>query len=128
MRKKGERYAGDTRYNLARARKKSLAHAVNVLSWHYGVVVPKTWDEMTEGEQLAWARNRLRELAEGAENEKTQTIAAAALTRSLEPKASPKTSQDGANAPQTGKSDRSYLEALKAEIEARLEALDKGSS
>jgi hypothetical protein len=44
------------------------------------------WDGMTFEEQLAWARKRLMELAEGAESEKVQAMSASALARSLEPK------------------------------------------
>lgn len=87
----------------------------------------KNWDEMDVTEQLAWARAKLREIAETAESEKVQSMAAGALARSLEQsvvKAQPSPTQPQGAA----KEDREYLELVHAEIGAKLEKLKKESS
>lgn len=87
----------------------------------------KNWDEMDVTEQLAWARAKLREIAETAESEKVQSMAAGALARSLEQsvvKAQPSPTQ-----PQSGAAEsEEYLRAVELEVKEKLERLRKQRS
>jgi len=114
---------------VARGRERRLKRVLNVLAWHWNIVPPKAWDQMDEPEQLAWARNRLRELAERAESEKVQCLAAGSLARSLDPKGhrQPKDAPAGSVGALSANR-REYLECVIREATAEVEQLKRGAS
>lgn len=110
----------------ARAARREYNVIVNEIE-RLRVVKPEEWDAMTAEQQLAWARRRLQELAEAAEDPRVQTIAASALARSLEPKRPrPEAPTDAPSQAQT--MSRGYLEAVVAEASAKLAEMDRKKS
>jgi hypothetical protein len=127
--KKANRWSGSrTRPSWrARARNTNRTRLRNVLQW-WGVALPADWDTWDEETQLKWARRVLAELATDSDSDKVRTMAAGNLARSLEPKARAQ-AQPSHTQPSAGmKQDRAYLEAVRAELDAKLEKLDKDSS
>ena len=79
---------------------------------------PKEWRE--------WARAKLEELANNADEDKNRISAAIGLLRSLDAELAPLSrAADASPASPTQPKSRAYLEAVRAECEAELGELDK---
>ena len=81
---------------------------------------PKEWRE--------WARAKLEELANNADEDKNRISAAIGLLRSLDAELAPLSrAADASPASPAQPKSRAYLEALAQEISSELESLDKKS-
>ncbi len=80
-------------------------------------------------ELRAWVRGQLEELSKGAEADKDRIAASIGLLRSLDAEiAADQARVEPSPTPLSVKQDRAYLEAVRAELDAKLEKLDKDSS